>query len=85
MPTFAVAHLHRVNMGQEIIEYLERIDATLEPFGGRFVVHGGEVELLEGSWQGHLVIIEFPDREKARDLVQIGCLPGYLFAPHAKL
>ena len=45
---------------------LRHADATLEPFGGRFVVHGGEIEVIEGSWPGHLIAIEFPDRERAR-------------------
>jgi uncharacterized protein (DUF1330 family) len=66
MSTFAVARLHRVNMGAEIVEYLERIDETLAPFGGRFLVHGGRLEVLEGKWPGDLIIIEFPDRETAR-------------------
>jgi uncharacterized protein (DUF1330 family) len=66
MPEYAVAHLREVTMGPPIVEYLERIDATLEPFAGRFGVHGGEVEVLEGAWPGHLIIIEFPDRERAR-------------------
>ena len=66
MSTFAVAHLHQVTLGPPIVEYLERIDSTLIPFGGRFVVHGGPVELLEGSWSGALVIIEFPNRARAR-------------------
>jgi hypothetical protein len=62
MSTYAVAHLRRVTLGPEISLYLETIDATLEPYGGRFLVHGGEVEVLEGTWPGHLIIIEFPDR-----------------------
>ena len=66
MPTLAVAHLRNVVMGPEIVEYLERIDETLAPFGGRFLVHGGPVELLEGSWSGDLVAVEFPDRASAR-------------------
>jgi uncharacterized protein (DUF1330 family) len=66
MSTFAVAHLHNVNIGPAIVDYLQRIDATLEPFCGRFLVHGGKVERLEGDWSGDLVIIEFPDRERAR-------------------
>jgi uncharacterized protein (DUF1330 family) len=53
-------------MGPAIVEDLERIDETLEPFGGRFLVHGGSIEQLEGNWQGDLVMIEFPDRERAR-------------------
>lgn len=66
MSAYALAHLSKVNMGPAIVEYLERIDATLAPFGGRFIVHGGRIEVLEGAWPGHLVIIEFPDRAKAR-------------------
>jgi len=67
MTTFAVAHLHQVTMCPEIVEYLERIDATLAPFGGRFVVHGGAKDVLEGKWYGDLVMIAFRDRETARN------------------
>ena len=66
MPAYAVAHMRQVAMGQPIVEYLERIDATLAPFGGRFIVHGGDVEVLEGSWPGALIVIEFPDRGLVR-------------------
>ena len=65
MPAYAVAHMRQVTMGPAIVEYLQRIDATLAPFGGRFIVHGGEVEILEGSWPGFLIVIEFPDRDRA--------------------
>lgn len=67
MPAYAVAHMRQVAMGQPIATYLERIDATLAPFGGRFIVHGGDVEVLEGSWPGALIVIEFPDRGQVRD------------------
>jgi uncharacterized protein (DUF1330 family) len=65
MPAYAVAHMRQVTMGPAIVEYLERIDATLAPFGGRFLVHGGRVEVVEGTWPGHLIVIEFPDRARA--------------------
>ena len=64
MPAYAVAHMRQVSMGPAVVEYLQRIDATLAPFGGRFIVHGGEVEILEGSWPGFLIVIEFPDRNR---------------------
>ncbi len=66
MPAYAVAHLRDVVMGPPIVEYLQRIDATLKPFAGRFIVHGGEIEVWEGAWPGQLIIIEFPNREQAR-------------------
>ncbi len=66
MSSFAVAHLRSVEMGPDIASYLARIDATLAPYGGRFLVHGSPAEVLEGPWQGDLVVIEFPDRNHAR-------------------
>ena len=66
MTAYAVAHMRQVTMGPPIVEYLERIDATLAPFGGRFLVHGGDVEVLEGSWPGALIVIEFPDHSQVR-------------------
>jgi uncharacterized protein (DUF1330 family) len=66
MAAYAVAHLRQVTMGPPIVEYLQRIDATLAPFKGRFVVHGGSIDVLEGTWIGNLIVIEFPDLASAR-------------------
>ncbi|PUA83126.1 DUF1330 domain-containing protein [Nocardioides currus] len=66
MRAYAIAHLRDVDLGEAIIDYLSRIDATLAPFGGRFLVHGGDVAGVEGDWGGDVIIIEFPDRESAR-------------------
>ena len=66
VPAYAVAHLRNVVMGDDVVTYLGAIDATLAPFRGRLVLHGGEVEVLEGHWSGDLVMIEFPDRTSAK-------------------
>jgi uncharacterized protein (DUF1330 family) len=63
--SYAIGHLRNVRFGSEIAEYLRRIDATLEPYGGRFLVHGMQHEVLEGDWPGDLIVIEFPDRARA--------------------
>lgn len=63
VPAYAVAYLRNVDFGDEIIRYMREIDDTLTPFGGEFIVHGGELEAKEGQWDGALVIIRFPDRE----------------------
>ncbi len=47
--------------------YAKQTAATLEPYGGRFIVRGGNAETLEGGWQPQrFVIIEFPDSEQAK-------------------
>ena len=65
MTAYAVAHLRSVDQNAEVAEYLLRIDATLEPFGGRFLVHGTLPEVLEDAFPGVLVVIAFPDRDAA--------------------
>jgi uncharacterized protein (DUF1330 family) len=65
MAAYGIGLLHDVDLGPEIVEYLERIDGTLAPHGGRFVVHGGEQTLLEGDSSAVVVVIEFPDRAAA--------------------
>jgi uncharacterized protein (DUF1330 family) len=71
---YAVAHLRTPNAHPDVLEYLERIQATLEPFEGRFLVHGPQVEVIEGEWPGSIVIIEFPSPDQAR---QWYASPGY--------
>ncbi len=47
-------------------EYRNRVGATVEQYGGRFVVRGGRVDLKEGDWQPHrLLMVEFPSLEQA--------------------
>lgn len=64
-PAYAIAYLQDVDLGPAIGDYLTRIDDTLAPYGGRFLVHGGELDAVEGSWPGTVVVIGFPDQEAA--------------------
>ncbi|MFE7464540.1 DUF1330 domain-containing protein [Streptomyces sp. NPDC057499] len=66
MTAYGFAHLHRTSTHADIRTYLERIQATLDPFAGRFVVHGPPAEVLEGAWPGAMVLIEFPGLAEAR-------------------
>jgi uncharacterized protein (DUF1330 family) len=66
LKAYAIANLRAVRMGPDIVEYLERIDATLVPYGGRFIVHGATPELVEGAWDGTPIVVEFPDVEHLR-------------------
>lgn len=65
MTVYAVARLRNVRMGPDIVNYLQKIDGTLRPFGGHFVIHGGEKAVLEGEWSEDLIVIAFPNRTAA--------------------
>ncbi|WP_067699949.1 DUF1330 domain-containing protein [Nocardia jejuensis] len=66
MSAYGFAHLRARRPHPEILEYLERIQATLDPFGGRFVIHGPPAEVVEGEWPGSMVLLEFRDMDQAR-------------------
>lgn len=66
MTAYAIAHLRPTAPHPEIFDYIEKIQATLDPFGGHFLVHGSEVEVTEGDWPGSVVVIAFPDLARAR-------------------
>ena len=65
MNAYAIGILDSVEMGPPIAQYLEGIDATLAPFGGRFLIHGGDSRVLEGTWTSDLIVLEFPDLKSA--------------------
>ncbi len=48
-------------------EYKALAPASIEAYGGRYIVRGGEVETLEGAWKPpRFVVLEFPDTTAAR-------------------
>jgi uncharacterized protein (DUF1330 family) len=48
-------------------DYRPLAAASIARFGGRFIVRGGKVDLLEGEPQPErIVVIEFPDVDTAR-------------------
>jgi uncharacterized protein (DUF1330 family) len=69
MPAYAIAHLWALRMGPDIVRYVEQIDSTLEPFGGRFLVHGADPDVREGELAGDVIVVEFPDR--ATDILAV--------------
>ncbi len=57
-------NVHRM---EQFREYMKLTPATLEKFGGRFIVRGGETATLEGPEETRrIVVIEFPSLENAK-------------------
>jgi len=49
-------------------DYTKIVTATVEKYGGRFVVRGGAVDVREGDWKpARLVVLEFPTMAQARN------------------
>ena len=48
-------------------EYRKQVPATLETYGGKILVRGGQHQTLEGDWQPkRIVVTVFPSLEQAR-------------------
>lgn len=48
-------------------EYKKLTAPSIEKYGGRYVVRGGNFQVLEGRWKpARLAVLEFPSAEQAR-------------------
>jgi len=49
-------------------EYKKQAGATVEKYGGKYIVRGGKTEVLEGDWKPkRIVILEFPTMDGAKE------------------
>ena len=51
---------------ESLAVYKRLMPSSVEKYGGRFLVRGGPIEVLEGEWSPALVVIEFATVERAR-------------------
>ena len=48
-------------------QFRERMTPTLEAYSGKFIARGGEIGVIEGSWNpNRLAIVAFDSMEQAR-------------------
>ena len=54
---------------RDLIErYRTLAEASIKKYGGHYIVRGGEIQPVEGGWKPcHIVIVEFPDMDRARE------------------
>ena len=66
MPAYLIVQL-TIHDPDTYDRYRVETPALIERFGGRFVVRGGDPEVLEGGARpGRVVVVEFPSRERAK-------------------
>ena len=65
---YIVADVHISNPGPAFDDYRVKAAATVDAFGGRFLVGDGEITQLEGDEPaGRIVIVEFESPERAME------------------
>jgi uncharacterized protein (DUF1330 family) len=66
MPAYVIVETDIVDAAQ-YERYKAASPAAIAAGGGRFLVRGGELAVLEGDWEpSRLVVLEFPDLPAAR-------------------
>lgn len=66
MSAYVIVHIDVTDMDQ-YREYTKLTPATIEKFGGKFIVRGGEKVTLEGPEETRrVVVVEFPSLEIAK-------------------
>ena len=49
-------------------EYKKLAGATVEKYGGKYIVRGGRTEVLEGNWRPkRIVVLQFESTQRAKE------------------
>ncbi len=67
MPAYVIVEIDIVDpAGYK--EYKKLVGATVERYGGKYIVRGGAVETLEGDWKPkRIVVLQFESTQRAKD------------------
>jgi uncharacterized protein (DUF1330 family) len=66
MPAYIIVETD-ITDPEQYEQYKAASPGAIAAGGGRFIVRGGELAVLEGDWQpSRLVVLEFPDLEAAK-------------------
>ena len=67
MATYVIVEIDIVDpVGYE--EYKKLAGATVEKYGGTYIVRGGKTEVLEGDWTPkRIVVLEFESMQRAKE------------------
>jgi uncharacterized protein (DUF1330 family) len=64
MAAYFIVEYQEINDPQTLADYRQQVTATLEQYGGTFLVRGGATQAIEGEWSTpRLVVLAFDDVE----------------------
>ena len=63
MSTYLIVDQKGITDPETMKTYAAGVVATVEQYGGKFIVRGGDPEVIEGDWPAkRIIMIEFADR-----------------------
>ena len=66
MPAYVIADVE-VTDPTKFQEYSNQVPSTVEKYGGKYLVRGGDTERAEGSWEPkRMVVLKFEDMEQLK-------------------
>ena len=66
MPAYCFFDNIKVDDPFKLEEYKKSVVPVVEKYGGRYIVFGGQTDVVEGNWKPvYLVILEFSNLEQA--------------------
>lgn len=67
MSAYVIVQIKVLN-SDDFNKYKNQVPETLKPFGGEYLVRGGEMEVLEGEWKlPRCVVVKFPSIKDAKN------------------
>lgn len=67
MPAYVLVEVDILDP-KEYEVYKSLTPATVEAYGGKFIIRGNPIQVMEGSWNhDRLVMIEFPNKKTAEE------------------
>lgn len=65
MPVYFTVEIKEVFDKEKYMQYVAKVPAVVEKFGGRYIVRGGNTITIAGDWNPlRFIIIEFENIEK---------------------
>lgn len=67
MSAYLVVNVSVTGSAEELAQYRDRVEDTVRPYGGQYLVRSSAPEVLEGQWDAdQIVVVRFPDIESAK-------------------
>ena len=67
LPAFLIIEIAAVEDPELYAKYRASVSRNLDAGGGRYLVRGGPIEILEGDWRpNRIVVVRFDSADKAR-------------------